>query len=205
MGPCSGCGGGGGWSFGGVECCPRRRSSSSSSSVILRFSRTQFGQNDVDGSWLCSLFSCFRLEMVFSVAAFRASFCSGTLHSVSGDLSSREASRTSLKMKSIFFLFVGGWPSASSLDGLPALGLVWEDDCRHGDLKSPWTLDKTSDFLLSAKDRLYYLSTHLTTMLVEIYLVWNYTYISFYSYFYGHFQNYFLTIQDSWVFIVRQC
>lgn len=63
--------------------------------------------------------------------------------------SSREASRTSLKMRSIFFLLAGGCPSDSSL------GLPCRADCRHGDLKSFWMLGRTAGFPVSGTKASY--------------------------------------------------
>lgn len=171
MGPCSGWGGA--WScwvrvcsdIGGpttFPCSPLRRDSSASSSRILLFSLTQLGQKEVEGSspvWFSSSFSStFRLGTLKLLShELNPDPSTAILHSLGRrdwdlDLleSSREASRTSLKMRSIFFLLAGGWPSESSLGCLLWLGLLCRADCRHGDLKSFWMLGRTAGFPVSA-------------------------------------------------------
>lgn len=161
MGACSGWGVA--WSLSGrlcsdilgpSRCSPLRWDSSSSSSTILLFSLTQLGQNEVEASALVVLFS----------SSFSSTFRSETLRPSSEESSldpedavlhsppekqgwdlaesSREASRTSLKIRSIFFLLAGGWPSGSSLGCLLGLGLACAADCRHRDLKSLWSLGR---------------------------------------------------------------
>ena len=138
-GACSGCGGA--WSGWGRVCSelkgpmaslfsPLRRDSSSSSSRILLFSLTQLGQKEVEGSsllWLSSsVSSTFRSrELTLPSDKLKPSWGPDLLLPLrrqDWDLdlleSSREASRTSLKMRSIFFLLAGGWLSDSSLGSL---------------------------------------------------------------------------------------
>lgn len=167
MGPCSGWGGT--WScwvrvcsdiIGPTTspCSPLRRDSSSSSSRILLFSLTQLGQKEVEGCWFSSSFSStFRLGTLKLLSdRLNPDPSTGTLHSLGRDdwdldllESSREASRTSLKIRSIFFLLAGGWPSDSSLGCLLGQSFPWRADCRQGDLKSFWMLGRTAGFPVS--------------------------------------------------------
>lgn len=168
MGPCSGWGvawlfsGRTCWDRGGTSpCSPLRRDSSSSSSRILLFSLTQLGQEDVEGSsafWLSSSFSStFRLGTVKLLSEESNPELSAAVSHLLGrndwdlDLleSSREASRTSLKIRSIFFLLAGGWPSGSSLGCLFGRDLPCRAVCRHKVLKSFRQLGSTAGFPIS--------------------------------------------------------